>query len=1408
MAEGLNVISVTDNLVDRRTRSPTILGDDGKISGPGRSARRRRLRTLNAAKMLHGATAENMTPAYAGLMAVLNESAPLSVLSDAMIKCAKFTKKVIPKIMPNHCPYKLGVRYGYLVAIILKLPEVINGTQLTNDLISIRTPWENCFTVLNSYHVFNVELARIAVAYLNHSVYYTQTDETHIGRNSVHPTEFYHCNSGRCSSDPLWARILTVDIKCEHFPAGSLPHGVFGLIDAFFAEDSPHKVLSIQAVPNRVARVTCDNVEGKSYYVQLGVVIINGSGHLSRSFPLVWGRFTAGAGPNHDREQAAPELVSDSDANENASHVPTNVSTVVEAAAESPVASVDVSHVSSDGVTVVDEGDAPSRILDTDGLLIDKVTPAPSVSVLPDLFDESINESVEGPNSGVTSNYNGNLVNETNISSNNSITNNSSANNSSANNSSANNSSTNNSIDNSENNDTIYLGEDLTSITSTSLNNLKSIVNETFHPHWADVSELEEAEMLQTPAPLKRSVSDVSSDGTSDAPRLSGSRSPRKRSSKKTPGHHSIPKMLAAAASFSCCMSNSPNCNPARDLFFEDLHLKIDPLIPTLLAGDFNCVFNRSLDRRSSNPSDYSRESSSALSHLFDACCVTDIWRYLHPSSPGFTWTRWDGSLASRIDMLGILSAWVPSVSSVSVYVCPFSDHRGLCLSVSVPDVVPPGPGYWKLNTSILEDQDYCQLVREEWSAWRLAVPRFPSLAKLWDRGKSRIKGLTIRFCASRARKTSACRDALVRLVQHLQEKVDSGVTSCVDPLRSALSELARLDSHAAKGAHVRARVKWVEEGESSSQYFFRLEKKRSANRRISALREPDGSIVSSSAALCASLGSYYSGLYTASPTDSRVQSSLLGNLSSFLPQDQPNSCKGPLTPSEVLDALKGMARNKTPGLDGLPMEFYLRFWDVVGADLVAVLNECSSSSSLSLPQRRGVITLSFKKGDRLDPKNWRPISLLNVDYKLASRAIAGRLLRVIHLVVNRDQTCGVPGRFIGENVALLRDVVSYAESSGTPVAILSLDQEKAFDRVDWGFMRSTLLAMGFGSSFVAWIDLFYTRVQSAVNVNGYLTPFFSLSRGVRQGCPLSSLLYVLVSEVLACSIRADPRIKGLSLPGCPPLSPISQYADDTSLILTSDEGISAALDIYRCYELASGSRINLSKSKGLWLDGWRGRTDPTVPFDWSPVKLKVLGVFIGPGNLEEDNWRPRINAVDYVLKSWRSRVLSFRGKALVINALALSRVCFDFRVLPPFYQALVLAWRKLDEAFATSKNSLVYGSPCPLVCSPVLTMSAKSCYLSDDSDSNSSSRNVSEAGESENERDFGVVGGLVEPYRFEPEASEGYEEPDEEDEDGLTPAILESRFRVVFKRQEPGIPPGFYSMKLASGYLYRKKEN
>ena len=213
---------------------------------------------------------------------------------------------------------------------------------------------------------------------------------------------------------------------------------------------------------------------------------------------------------------------------------------------------------------------------------------------------------------------------------------------------------------------------------------------------------------------------------------------------------------------------------------------------------------------------------------------------------------------------------------------------------------------------------------------------------------------------------------------------------------------------------------------------------------------------------------------------------------------------------------------------------------------------------------------------------------------------------------------------------------------------------------MDWGFLGSTLVKMGFGPSFIGWIDLFYSSVQNAVKVNGYLSPFFGLSRGVQQGCPLSPLLYVLYPEVLACNIRSNSRIKGLSIPGCPTtLSPICQYADDTSLVVTSDDSIRAVFDTYRVFELGSGSRLNQSKSKDLWLGSWNGRLDPPVPLEWSSSMPKILGIFIGPGASAESNCRPRITAVGNVLNSWRQRNLSYRGRSLINNALALSRIWY-----------------------------------------------------------------------------------------------------------------------------------------------------
>ena len=297
------------------------------------------------------------------------------------------------------------------------------------------------------------------------------------------------------------------------------------------------------------------------------------------------------------------------------------------------------------------------------------------------------------------------------------------------------------------------------------------------------------------------------------------------------------------------------------------------------------------------------------------------------------------------------------------------------------------------MNASFLGDDAYVQLITSFWSGWRPKMSSFPSLGKWWEVGKRKIWQLTKDYCVPRAGEAHASRNLLVHLSLHLKTHFDEGLVAAYEPYRSTLSRLAEFDLAAARGAQVRSRTRWVEEGETSSAYFCRLEKKCSAVSWISAIRNPSDCIVSDSHDLCNSFYAFYSDLFTASPVDPVAQQSLLSNLAATLSQDQADLCEGYLGVEECREALMGMPRNKAPGSDGLPMEFYVRFWDVLGSDLVSILNSCFDVGFLSSSQRRGVISLYFKKGDRLDPRNWRLISLLNVDYKLAARVIAGRLL-------------------------------------------------------------------------------------------------------------------------------------------------------------------------------------------------------------------------------------------------------------------------------------------------------------------------------------------------------------------------------------------------------------------------------
>ena len=207
--------------------------------------------------------------------------------------------------------------------------------------------------------------------------------------------------------------------------------------------------------------------------------------------------------------------------------------------------------------------------------------------------------------------------------------------------------------------------------------------------------------------------------------------------------------------------------------------------------------------------------------------------------------------------------------------------------------------------------------------------------------------------------------------------------------------------------------------------------------------------------------------------------------------------------------------------------------------------------------------------------KNWRPLTLLSCEYKIASKA--SRLKFELSDLIDHDQTGFLKGRSFAENICLINNVISYTHLKDIPGLLLFIDFEKAFVTIEWTFLRKALEHFGFGSSLINWINLFYSDIQSCIMNNGWSGSFFSLGRGVRQGCLLSPHLFILFVEVLAIAIRGGNEIKG-------------QYADDTTMILDgSQASLERSFALLDSFGQLSGLRFNRGKTEVLWIGSKKG---------------------------------------------------------------------------------------------------------------------------------------------------------------------------------------------------------------------------
>ena len=289
------------------------------------------------------------------------------------------------------------------------------------------------------------------------------------------------------------------------------------------------------------------------------------------------------------------------------------------------------------------------------------------------------------------------------------------------------------------------------------------------------------------------------------------------------------------------------------------------------------------------------------------------------------------------------------------------------------------------------------------------------------------------------------------------------------------------------------------------------------------------------------------------------------------------------------------------------------------------------TNKRLSLSQRRAIITLLPKcKGHQIKYlKNWRPISMTTTGYTIFSRVLAQRLQKVIKTLIHTDQVGYINGRSINDHIRLIDDMIKTAKIDNLPGMLVSLDYQKAFDTVSKAFIVTTLERFNFGKTYINYVSTLINDTEASVKNANFFTSFFSSSRGVRQGCCLSPLLFILVVELLAIKMRSNNNITGILDNTSEQFSTetkLCQYADDMSLFLNSTASLAAALKDIDLFTPFSGLELNRTKSVATWLGQDRDREAGGEGLKWikSTDNIKILGIYFNSNieaSLIENNW-------------------------------------------------------------------------------------------------------------------------------------------------------------------------------------------
>uniref|UniRef100_A0A3Q3B6N5 Reverse transcriptase domain-containing protein n=1 Tax=Kryptolebias marmoratus TaxID=37003 RepID=A0A3Q3B6N5_KRYMA len=686
-------------------------------------------------------------------------------------------------------------------------------------------------------------------------------------------------------------------------------------------------------------------------------------------------------------------------------------------------------------------------------------------------------------------------------------------------------------------------------------------------------------------------------------------------------------------------------------------------------AGDWNTIPNYALDTTSNKRQKTGR--SKDLNILIREMGMFDVWRDLHIKEKEFTHYSSTHKVHSRIDLFLMNTIDRSKVKECLIGTSDISDHNIIYLSIGLSN--RPRSTLWRLNIGILNNEATTKEIRKEITECVKDNNNGqvnPTL--VWDTVKAVMRGRLISKTAYLKKVKRLKYEELENTLRKLelkQQRTNNGELS--EQIMKTKSNINDMILQELEEKLRFSKQTFYESGPKATRILARQLRKHQLKHSITKIREPStGNLTYDTDKIHNAFENYFKTLYSApgavniNAIDDYLAAVDLPSLGLI----QNEILSAPITQKE-LDTVIGLLKsNKCPGSDGFPNEWYKMFREELSPVLLESFNWTLSRAVIPPSWREAVISVLPKEGKNIEYcESYRPISILNVDYKIFTSIISRRMEYYLLDLIHEDQTGFIKGRQTHDSIRRTLHILAQAKKQNLSVALVSLDAEKAFDRVNWTFLYKVLERLGFNKQFISCLQSLYDKPRARVKINGHLTNSFQLYRGTCQGCPLNPSLFAIFIEPLAQAIRENDEIKGVSFANIE--HKIGLFADDIITYLqnpniTFPKLMSALTE----FSQLSGYSLNITKTQVLTINYSPSKlVRETYRLRWDAKKLRYLGVFISRDldELFSLNFGKLTETIQKDLALWTRLLLDFTARMEIVRMNLLPRFLYLFMSLP-----------------------------------------------------------------------------------------------------------------------------------------------